>query len=354
MPTMDNRNPTSAVPEITIIMPVRNERDTIARSLDCALGQVVDVPLEVVVADGDSDDGTRETLEVRRAEDPRLRIVRNPARNTPSGLNRALEAARGRYVVRLDGHSTFPSDYVQRMVDRLRAGTCEAAGGLKVAVGFSPFGRAVAVAHSSRFGIGNAKHHYASESQYVDHIFLGAYLTDLSRQIGGFDVSFIRNQDYEFDYRYGRAGGRLLLDPSVEVEWRVRETPVRLASQYFQYGFWRCRCVRLHPRSLTARWLVPPTLVVVLAGGAATSWTGPGRRLLASAAGGYGTALAGVSITLARRTGVKPHNLAAAFATMHLAWGAGFALSAAGTQARRFAWWRSTSERRQGPVDLAV
>jgi glycosyltransferase involved in cell wall biosynthesis len=319
-----------SAPEVTIVMPVRNEERALDATLDAVLAQDLAEPFEVVVAEGASTDGTRALLERRAAADPRIRLVDNPTGATAAALNRALEAARGRYLVRVDGHSLPPRDYVRRLVEHLRSGACEAAGGRKRAVGSGAFGRAVAEAHGSRFGIGDSKYHYSDRVELVDHVPFGAYLTGRARALGGWDEELVRNQDYEFDYRYGAAGGRILLDPSIVVDWQVRERPGALARQYYGYGFWKLRSLARHPGSLHLRWLVPPALVAALAGGAAASPTAPGRWLLTGAAGSYGAFLAAGSALLARRSGpAQAPRLAAALAVMHLSWGAGFLASAA-------------------------
>ena len=310
-------------------MPVRNERGTIAAALGQRSGAGLDRTFEVVIADGRSTDGTREYLDERAAADHRVRVVPNEARTTPNGLNAALAAARGTYTVRMDGHSIAPPDFVQRLIAHLDDGRCEGAGGIVRAIGRSPFGRAVALAHGSKFGIGNAKHHYADMPQLVDHIAHGAYVTERLRSIGGFDTAFVRNQDYELDHRYRLAGGRLLLDPAVVFDWWVRESPRALARQYFQYGYWRFRSLERHPDSFSVRWMVPPALVLVLGCGLVSSRSRRGRFLLATTGAAYGAGLSAAALGLRRRGDTQTvARLPLAFAIMHLAWGAGFLTSA--------------------------
>ena len=50
-------------PSVSVVIPVRNEASNIAAAIGSALGQDYRGNLEVVVADGMSDDGTREVLE---------------------------------------------------------------------------------------------------------------------------------------------------------------------------------------------------------------------------------------------------------------------------------------------------
>jgi succinoglycan biosynthesis protein ExoA len=313
---------------VSVIMPVRNERRTIGQALDAVLDQAVDGPLEVVVADGRSDDGTRELLDRRAAADERIVVVDNPDQGTPQALNVLLGVARGRYVVRVDGHSIVPAGYVTAMIGHLRSGRAEAAGGLQIAVGRGRFGRAVAALHGSRFGIGGGRHHHASQPEYVDHITMGAYVTERCRAIGGFDRCWTRNQDCEFDLRYAAAGGRLLLDPSLGCHWYVRESARSLAKQYYQYGYWRCRTLGRHPSSFRVWWLAPPALVAALTVSAALTVTPVGTVALASVAGAYGLAVVAGMTALIPRTGVRAApSLALALTTIHLSWGSGFLVS---------------------------
>jgi succinoglycan biosynthesis protein ExoA len=316
--------------ETTIIVPVLNERPTIEAALDAALGQGLEIgSFEVIVVDGGSDDGTRQALDLRAAHDQRLRVLDNPEGGTPQALNIGLAAARGRYWVRLDGHSTFPSDFVGRLLEHLRAGRAEAAGGIVRGVGEGPFGRAAAAVQDSRFGVGNARHHYATAMSYIDHLSHGVYRMDLSRTIGGFDESLVRNQDYDFDYRYGLAGGRILLDASISFERSVRNSPGSLARQFHEYGYWKYVVLRRHPRSFHLRWLAPPVLVTSLSVGVGLSWTTGGRLLLGVVSTAYSATVAAAAVTLSRRGDGRnlPH-VAAAMITMHISWGSGFVRSA--------------------------
>jgi succinoglycan biosynthesis protein ExoA len=319
----------SAGPELSIIMPVHNEAASLDATLASVCSQATDARVEVIVIDDHSTDSSRSIIERWVANDERVRLVSNPRRGAAHALNCGLEAARGRYLVRVDGHSIVPPDYVQALLDHLRSGACEGAGGHKRAVGQGLFGRAVAAAHGSRFGIGNSKYHYSQRQEIVDHIPFGAYVTERARAIGGWDEEVRPNEDYDFDFRYQQAGGRLLFDPAIVFDWRVRETPARLAHQYYAYGRGKFRTLVRHPSSLHLRWLVPPMLGVSLTAGILLSWTRPGRVFLAVVGGSYALFLVVGAASLGSRVGMRlaPH-AALALGTMHLFWGTGFLVSA--------------------------
>jgi glycosyltransferase involved in cell wall biosynthesis len=316
-------------------MPIRNEARGIEEALESVFSQDLDVPFEVVVAEGRSTDGTREVLSAIASREPRLRVVDNPKRGIAAGLNAGLAAARGRFLVRMDGHARMLPGYVGILVDHLRTGNAEVAGGRIDAVGKGAFGRAVAAAHGSRFAIGNAAHHYRTEPALIDHVSFGAYRTELAREIGGWDESFARNEDYEFNRRIRLAGGRILIDPHARGEWDVRETPLALARQYFSYGFWKVRSLARHPGSLRLRWLAPPLLVLgLIALGALAPTVGVWPLAILSAA--YVTFLLVGAGALARSLGIRsiPFTFVA-LATIHLAWGAGFVAGTFAHPARR-------------------
>ena len=86
----------NSIPTVSVIVPCRNEKDYIENSIRSILAQ--EPPpggFEVIVADGMSDDGTREILKRLTEEDSRLRVVDDTERIVPAGVNSAIRAARG-------------------------------------------------------------------------------------------------------------------------------------------------------------------------------------------------------------------------------------------------------------------
>jgi succinoglycan biosynthesis protein ExoA len=310
-------------PLVTVVVPARNEERSIERCLDSVLAQT-ERDLEVLVIDGDSDDATVDVVRERAARDPRVRVLRNPRRTIPAALNVGLAAARGRWLVRVDAHSTVPPDYVRAVVAHLSTGRWGGVGGRKDAVASTPVGQAVAAALGSPFGVGNSHYHHATEQREVDHVPFGAYPVALCRALGGWDETITTNEDYEFDHRIRLAGRRLLLDPSLRIAWECRESLPALARQYWRYGRGKAAVARKHPQSLRPRHLAAPVLV---AGLAATAAAAPRRPLLPLALlVAYGGVLAAGTATAAPAL-PDPRSrryLPGALATMHLAWGAGF------------------------------
>ena len=101
---------------VSVIVPCRNERDHIEAFCRSVAAQQVPEgwTLEVWVADGLSDDGTRERLSAWCAQDARFHMIDNPGRIVSCGLNRCIEASHGEFIVRLDVHTVYAPDYISR------------------------------------------------------------------------------------------------------------------------------------------------------------------------------------------------------------------------------------------------
>jgi len=308
---------------VTVLVPARNERRTIAACLGSILGQHYG-HLQVVVVDGASTDETPAIVADIAAGDARVELVTEPRPGIPAALNTGLAAARGTWLVRVDAHSTVPPDYVGLAVDRLREGRWGGVGGRKDGVGESAAGRAIAAAMGSRFGVGNSLYHHGTTATHVDHVPFGAYPVALLREVGGWDERLTANEDYELDYRLRRAGHQLLFDPALEIRWQSRQSVGGLAKQYYRYGRGKADVAALHPASLRPRHLAPPAFVAYAAGAVAVAAVRPARGLAMLAP--YAAALAAASALTARRL-EQPEERAQvplAFLAMHLPWGAGF------------------------------
>src|SRR5262245_9012866 len=147
----------STSPFVTVIMPIRNEANFIARSLGAVLSQDYSHDcLEVLVADGMSTDQTRAVIaETAKAHpDVAVKVVDNPGKIVPTGINIALAQAKGDIIVRVDGHTIIAPEYVTECVNALARSDADNVGGQMNAVAQGDFAEAVALATSSPFGVG--------------------------------------------------------------------------------------------------------------------------------------------------------------------------------------------------------
>lgn len=312
-------------PLVSVVIPVRNEAGFIADLIGAILKQdYFPDRVEVIVADGQSTDGTREILAAFQAEHPRLIVVENPGRIVSTGLNLAVLRSRGDVIVRIDGHAIVASDFIRENV-ALLAEHPEAwsVGGPIRHAATTTFGKAVGVAMSHPVGVGNALHRYPEYEGYVEGAQFPAIKRWVFDRIGMFDERLVRNQDDEFNYRIRQAGGQIYVSPRVRYRYFVRERIGQLFTQYFQYGFWRIPVIEKHRRPTTLRQMAPTLLyaacvVLALAG---LWWREPLLALALPIAYAAGLALAGAATVLANDLRVSLC-VPVAIATMH----AGYAL----------------------------
>lgn len=317
---------------VSIIVPCYNEEKTIGLLLDAVYQQTYPRDcLEVIISDGHSRDRTRQVVEAFGQEHPdlSLKLVDNDRRIIPAALNTAIQAARGDIFVRLDAHSVPAVDYVERCVAHLQAGQGENVGGVwQIRPGEQTWiGRSIAAAAGHPLGVGDALYRYASEPGWVDTVPFGSFQRNLIEKIGLFDETLLTNEDYEFNTRVRRAGGRIYLDPQIRSQYFARADLGSLARQYWRYGFWKWRMLRRYPATIRWRQALPPLFVAGILGLLLISifWQ-PALLVLGLLLALYGFSLVLAAIPVAMR-GKEPAQVIGiplAILTMHFAWGAGF------------------------------
>ena len=319
------------MPLVSIIVPCYNEQTTIQQMLKAVYVQTYPRrELEVVVADGMSTDGTRREIATFQREHPDLhvRVVENPRRDIPAGLNRAIAAARGEFVVRLDAHSVPYPDYVYRCVEALQAGRGDNVGGVWEIRPQDPGwqAKAIAAAAAHPFGVGDARYRVGGSAQSVDTVPFGAFRRSLAEQVGGFDESLLTNEDYEFNVRVRKAGGKVWMDPSIRTVYYARATLADLARQYWRYGYWKARMLRRYPETFRWRQLAGLFVLSFVVLGFLGIWFGVARWLLAIETVLYLCLLlfAGIQVAIRERDLAMIWGVPLAIATMHFSWGTAF------------------------------
>ncbi len=322
--------------KLTVIVACRNEVKHIREFLDSLLSQeMAGMTWEGIIADGMSDDGTREVLEAYSTRHSQLRVIDNPGCITSTGLNAAIRTARGEIIIRLDAHTFYASNYCRLCVEILETtGAANVGGPARTrAVGIQA--RAVAAAYHSRFSTGGARFHDVNYEGWVDTVPYGCWRKTTLEQIGLFDETLVRNQDDELNLRLLRAGGKIWQSPAIVSWYSPRATLSSLFRQYFQYGFWKVAVIRKHSLPASWRHLVPIGFVMAnilfLAGMVFTKaigaeqWFATIAVLWVSLVAAYGVAILAASLITARRNewATLPH-LPGIFAAYHLSYGLGF------------------------------
>jgi glycosyltransferase involved in cell wall biosynthesis len=318
-------------PPVSVIMPVLNEERHLRDSVRHILEQEYDGELEVVIALGPSTDRTDEIaaeLVKETAADPRVRVhtVPNPTGRTPAALNAAIKASSHPVVVRVDGHGMLSQNYIATAVRLLAETGADNVGGIMHAEGENAWEEAVAAAMTSKIGVGNAAFHTGGQAGPAETVYLGVFKREALERQGGYNVEFIRAQDWELNFRIREAGGAIWFSPELRVQYRPRPSVRALAKQYKDYGRWRHVVARYHSGSINLRYLAPPVAVCAIAAGIVVGAVVTPWALLVPA--GYLAAVVAGSVPAGKGLSLKARlRIPVAMVTMHMTWGYGFLTS---------------------------
>ncbi len=255
--------------KVSVIVPCYNEQATIEKLLQAFFDQSYPLnEIEVIIADGMSTDQTRTVINRFQDNHPELliRVIDNIKRAIPSGLNRAIEAAKGEIFVRFDAHSIPDRDYIRNCVLALDSNKGDNVGGIwMIQAGSSTWmAKAIAIAASHPLAVGDARYRIGGVAQEVDTVPFGAFRRELIQKVGLFDETLLTNEDYEFNVRIRQSGGKVWMDPSIRSVYFSRSTLKELALQYWRYGYWKAQMLRRYPRTVRWRQVLPPLFVFSL------------------------------------------------------------------------------------------
>jgi succinoglycan biosynthesis protein ExoA len=328
---------------VSVIIPCYNEEKTIAKVLQALSDQTFPIiNLEVLIADGLSEDLTRKEIDqfCQMHPDLQVRVLDNTKKTIPSGVNLAIQAAVGAYIIRMDAHSEPNESYIQKTVELLEAGKADNVGGVwKIQPSARTWvAESIAAAASHPFGVGDAFYRFATTGRYVDTVPFGGIKKELIQKIGLFDETLLSNEDYEFNTRILAKGGKIWLDPEIQSNYYARENFKQLAAQYWRYGYWKFQMLKRYPDSLKLRQALPPVFVLSLLGlGLLSLFWLPARWLLGAELLLYFLVLLGGSMkeVLKRKRGFLLFGMPLAIFIMHTVWGSGFLFSVLTSFSRR-------------------
>jgi len=315
------------IPKVSLLVAVRNEANYIKKLISSIIDQTYpNEKLEVIILDGGSTDGTWEIVKELIQGHSNFQLLENPKGVQSAAWNLGIDLSHGEIISIVSGHVNLAPDYVEKAVETLQRTGADLVGGTIRAISTGVVGQAIALAMSSPFGVGGARHRYTEVEQETDSVFMGFCHRSLYEKIGKFDEELVRNQDDEFSYRLTKTGGRIVCNPEIISYYHTRSTLNSLWRQYFQYGFYKVRVLQKHPAQMRPRQFVPPAFVLaLLAGILLTIFTPWGWVALTALVGAYLLANLAASVFTAKNHGWRYLPLLPfAFTILHLSYGLGF------------------------------
>ncbi len=251
--------------ETSILIPLRNEEMHIETCLNSILRTSYSLDkLEIIIIDGLSTDNTIEKIKKFNWRTTKYSILSNSNKTVPFALNMGIKKAAGKFIIRMDCHTIYDKNYIPNCVRLLKAGKGHNVGGPMRVRRDNPIFEAIAIATSSKFGIGNSNFHFEDFEGEVESVYLGAFNREVFDRVGLFDESLTRNQDDEFNLRIIKNGLKIFQSPDIKSLYTPRASLIKLFSQYYQYGFWKPRVIKKHKGISSYRHLVPSLFCIIV------------------------------------------------------------------------------------------
>lgn len=253
---------------ISVVIPVYNEKKFIEKCIRSVLIQ--DYPsdkMEILVVDGNSNDGTPDIIRQLCNEDKRIKLLENPKRYVPSAMNIGIKSAQGDIIVRMDSHCEYPNNYVSILVEKLIELDADNVGGMCIMepANKSVSSLAVVLCFSHRFGTGSALYKVGCDSiTEVDTVPFGCFKKEIFDKVGLYDEDMHRNEDEELNARITNNGGKIFLIPEVGIRYAARDTIGKLSKMLYHYGLWKPLVNKKVGNAVSYRQFAPPMFFIFI------------------------------------------------------------------------------------------
>lgn len=322
------------LPTVSVIIPMRNEKQHVARCLESVINQ--DYPkdlIEIIVVDGGSNDGSLKIVKEFMEEYSSIRLLGGPGVNCPAAMNVGINNAKGELIAKVDAHGYIASDYLRMSAKYLsKDGEIKCVGGPIMPVAETCVEKANALARSSIFGVGKGAYSMAEKSQFVETVQCGVYMRDVLEEVRLFDESLQFGEDEEFNWRIRKKGYKIFATPEVRFYYFVRNSFGKLFKQYYNYGVARAKVIQKHPDFFRVKHVIPTLFILALfSTGVLSVFTDLFSKPFLGIATTYLAASLAFSALISLREGWKYLGLLPiSFAALHFGYGMGLAQGVTG------------------------
>jgi len=255
------------LPLVSIVIPCRNEEKFIGQCLDSLINQ--DYPkdkLEILVIDGASTDRTKDVISSYTQKYKFIKLFENSRKTTPISMNIGIKNALGEIVTKTDAHTIYPQNYVSKSIKYLSEYKTACVGGIAKAMPKtnSLSAKAISLILSSRFGSGSSFRTGVKKPQWADTAFGCFYKKEVFKKIGLYNENLIRSQDMEFNLRFKKTGGKILLVPDIVAYYYPTSTFKEFFKHNFTDGIWAFYPLKFKVPLFKLRHLLPFFFILTL------------------------------------------------------------------------------------------
>ncbi len=242
---------------VSVIVPLYNEEKYIEKFITSLTKQTYPMEkTEWILADGNSTDRTVAIIERYMDEYP-IVLLHNEKRKTPYALNMAIERARGEYIIRLDAHAEYYSDYIEKCVHYLDTTDADNVGGVAETSANGFVGQAISAMLSTKFGVGGSDFRTGNGNRYVDTVPFGAFRREVFDRVGLFNTKLLRSEDNDMNARIRESGGKIWLAEDIRFRYFCRDTVSGILKMALQNGNALFHTLRENPKAMSMRHFIP-------------------------------------------------------------------------------------------------
>ncbi len=247
------------IPFISVIIPIKNEEKYIKKFLQNLIEQTFSKDkCEFIFCDGNSCDKTLDILkEFKSNNSINIKLLSNEKENAPSGVNLGIRNAKGEIIIRLDAHTFYPKEYIEKNVYYLLNSDADNVGCPIDTIGEGLIGKIIAYIYSSKFGVGNSKFRVSNYNGFVDTVPFGCFRKKIIDEVGFFDENLPRSEDNDFNYRIRKNGGKVLMFNEIKTEYHSRSNISSLCKMGYGNGKGIVDLLKKNKESIGFRHLVP-------------------------------------------------------------------------------------------------
>jgi len=252
------------IPDISFIIPFRNEEIFLGQTLESIMNQVLDgVKAEIILVDGMSTDASREIAERYlniSSNNLRFLLLINTKKTAPTAFNLGIQSAKAPIIGFGGAHSIYKPQYLQLAVELLKNTRTDVIGGGHDQIISSDCGLisiAIGCLYLSPMGAGVASYHRFKKPCYVDTVYGGFYRREVFEEIGLFNEKLVKNQDNELNARVTKYGLKIFFHPDLSSTYIQKTDLKAFLKRAYLFGFFHPETWLVNYSSFRIRHFIP-------------------------------------------------------------------------------------------------